>query len=98
MHEKIRKSLAKNAKHIHAWWDYTGRPDVGEDGILESLKRLVSGVLTHPVTIGKCVAQVSLFQIMGVSTGVAKGPPFMEQQKLVYFSQSHNHGMSQFFS
>ena len=58
MHEKIRKALAKNAKHIHAWWDFTGRPDPGEDGIIESLKRLVSGVLTHPVTIGKCVAQV----------------------------------------
>lgn len=57
MHEKIRKSLSKNAKHIHAWWEFTGRPDPGEDGILESLKRLVSGVLTHPVTIGKCVAQ-----------------------------------------
>ena len=61
MHEKIRKSLSKNAKHIHAWWEFTGRPDPGEDGILESLKRLVSGVLTHPVTIGKCVAAVKIY-------------------------------------
>ena len=30
---------------------------VGEDQILESLKRLVSGVLTHPVTIGKMIDQ-----------------------------------------
>ena len=35
----------------------TERPEIGEDGVLESLKRLVSGVLTHPVTIGKIVNQ-----------------------------------------
>ncbi len=46
------KLLRKQAKHIHAWWDFTGAPDPGEDGIVEALKRLVSGVLTHPVTIG----------------------------------------------
>ena len=43
MHEKI----------IKAWWEYTGKPEPTEDEILDSLKRLVSGVLTHPVTIGK---------------------------------------------
>ena len=53
MHGTILKSLQKQAKHIHAWWDFTGRPDPGEDGVVESLKRLVSGVLTHPITIGK---------------------------------------------
>ena len=53
MHERITKALRKNAKHIHNWWDFTGKPSPGEDEILESLKRLVSGVLTHPVTIGK---------------------------------------------
>ena len=53
MHEKITKALTKNAKHIHAWWEYTGRPDPGEAAILEALKRLVSSVLTHPVSIGK---------------------------------------------
>jgi len=57
MHERILKGLRKNAKHVHAWWEFTGRPDPTEEGVLESLKRLVSGVLTHPVTIGKCVAQ-----------------------------------------
>ena len=31
------------------------RPEVGEEQILESLKRLVSGVLTHPVTIGQMI-------------------------------------------
>ena len=31
----------------------TGRPEVGEEEILESLKRLITGVLTHPMTIGK---------------------------------------------
>ena len=53
MHERIIKSLRKQAKHIHAWWEFTGKPDPGEDIIVESLKRLVSGVLTHPVTIGR---------------------------------------------
>ena len=53
MHERILKSLRKQAKHIHAWWSFTGRPDPGEEQVVESLKRLVSGVLTHPVTIGK---------------------------------------------
>ena len=53
MHEKVLKPLRKNAKHIHAWWEFTGRPDPGEEAILETLKRLVSGVLTHPVTIGE---------------------------------------------
>jgi len=57
MHEKLLKPLRKNAKHVHAWWEFTGRPDPTEEGVLESLKRLVSGVLTHPLTIGKCVSQ-----------------------------------------
>jgi len=56
MHGTILKSLQKQAKHIHAWWEFTGRPDPGEDGVVESLKRLVSGVLTHPITIGKMVS------------------------------------------
>ena len=55
MHEKVLKPLRKNAKHIHNWWEFTGRPDPGEEAILETLKRLVSGVLTHPVTIGESV-------------------------------------------
>ena len=37
--------------------EFTDVPAVGEDQILESLKRLVSGVLTHPVTIGKMIDQ-----------------------------------------
>jgi len=53
MHERILKSLRKQAKHVHAWWDFTGAEDPGEEGVLEALKRLVSGVLTHPVTIGE---------------------------------------------
>lgn len=55
MHEKILKALKKNAKHIEAWWSFTGKDNPGEVEILESLKRLVSGVLTHPVSIGKLV-------------------------------------------
>ena len=35
----------------------SGKPEVGEEQILDSLKRLVSGVLTHPVTIGKMIGQ-----------------------------------------
>ena len=53
MHEKILKPLRKTAKNIKAWWNFTGKPEPSEEEILDSLKRLVSGVLTHPVTIGK---------------------------------------------
>ena len=55
MHEKILKPLRKTAKNIKAWWNFTGKPEPTEEEILDSLKRLVSGVLTHPVTIGNCV-------------------------------------------
>lgn len=55
MHEKILKSLKKQAIHIQNWWEYTGRPSPGDEEILNSLKRLVSGVLTHPITIGKVI-------------------------------------------
>lgn len=53
MHERILKGLRKNAKCIDQWWEFTGKTSPGEAEVLESLKRLVSGVLTHPVTIGK---------------------------------------------
>lgn len=53
MHDRILKSLKKTAKSIHKWWDFTGKTSPGEEEVLESLKRLVSGVLTHPVTIGE---------------------------------------------
>ena len=53
MHEKILKPLRKTAKCIKGWWEFTGKPEPSEEEILDSLKRLVSGVLTHPVTIGK---------------------------------------------
>ncbi len=56
IHERITKMLRKQAKQIHSWWEFTGAPDPGEEEVLESLKRLVSGVLTHPVTIGKLVS------------------------------------------
>jgi len=52
MHEKISKPLKKTAKVIQAWWSFTGKPEPTEEEILDSLKRLVSGVLTHPLTIG----------------------------------------------
>jgi len=55
IHEKILKSLRKQATHIQSWWEYTGRAYPGDDEILGSLKRLVSGVLTHPLTIGKVI-------------------------------------------
>ena len=62
MHGTILKSLQKQAIHIHAWWDFTGRPDPGIDGVVESLKRLVSGVLTHPITIGNILKKIILWQ------------------------------------
>ncbi len=49
--------LLLQAKQIHSWWEFTGAADIGEDGVLEALKRLVSGVLTHPLTIGKLVSE-----------------------------------------
>jgi len=55
MHEKILNSLKKQAVHIKNWWDFTGRPFPGEEEILDSLKRLVAGVITHPITIGKVI-------------------------------------------
>jgi len=55
MHDKVLKSLAKQAELIGAWWDFTGRPHPGDQAILDSLQRLVSGVLTHPITIGKVI-------------------------------------------
>ena len=55
IHEKITKLLTKQAKQIHKWWKFTGLDtDPGVEGIVEALKRLVTGVLTHPVTIGEC--------------------------------------------
>lgn len=55
IHEKIFKSLKKQSKHINAWLKFA-EIDVPEDAVLESMKRLVSGVLTHPITIGRAVA------------------------------------------
>lgn len=57
MHQKILKSLNKTAKIINNWWSFTEKPAIGEEQVLESLKRLVTGVLTHPVTIGQMVHQ-----------------------------------------
>merc|ERR1711892_626074 len=48
--------LKSQAEQIGKWWDYTGKPHPGVDEILESLKRLVTGVLTHPMTIGKVIS------------------------------------------
>jgi len=55
MHEQIEKSISSQARKIGAWWQYTGRPNPGEKEIMASLRRLVSGVLSHPVTIGKMI-------------------------------------------
>ena len=72
MHGTILKSLQKQAKHIHAWWEFTGRPDPGEDGVVESLKRLVSGVLTHPITIGRYNAQILNYSFSNNSIMILK--------------------------
>ena len=45
--------LEVQADHIKAWWEYIEKPFPGDEAILNSLKRLVSGVLTHPITIGQ---------------------------------------------
>jgi len=56
MHEKILSPLRAQAETIHKWWEYTGKPDPGVDEITNGLKRLVTGVLTHPLTIGKVIS------------------------------------------
>jgi len=56
MHEKILAPLRSQAENIGKWWDYTGKPHPGVDEITNSLKRLVTGVLTHPMTIGKVIS------------------------------------------
>jgi len=56
IHKKILNPLTVQASVIHKWWEYTGRPDPGEEEVVNSLKRLVTSVLTHPMTIGKTIA------------------------------------------
>jgi len=56
MHEKILQPLRAQAEVIHKWWEFTGKPDPGVDEITNGLKRLVTGVLTHPMTIGKVIS------------------------------------------
>ena len=53
MHEEISKMLGKQRDHIKNWWEYISAPYPGDEAILNSLRRLVSGVLTHPITIGR---------------------------------------------
>jgi len=57
MHQEIEAMLTKQATHITKWWEYIDKPYPGDQEILESLKRLLSGVLTHPITIGKVIDQ-----------------------------------------
>ena len=54
---QITGPLEQQAECINAWWDYTGRPHPGIQEINNSLKRLVSDVMTHPMTIGKVIAE-----------------------------------------
>lgn len=53
MREKLLEPLRAQAEVIGQWWDFTGRQHPGNEEITRSLQRLVSGVLTHPMTIGK---------------------------------------------
>ena len=57
MHEEIEAMLTKQASHITKWWEYIDKPYPGDQEIINSLKRLLSGVLTHPITIGKVIDQ-----------------------------------------
>jgi len=56
VHKEIEKSLEKQTKLIKEWWRFIDRAYPGDAEILMSLKRLVSGVITHPLTIGKCIS------------------------------------------
>lgn len=60
MHDKILQPLITQAEVIHKWWEYTGKPDPGVEEVTNSLKRLVTGVLTHPMTIGKAVSSYTI--------------------------------------
>lgn len=56
IHQKLLTPLKAHAKVIHQWWEFTGRPDPGEEEVVNSLQRLVTSVLTHPLTIGKTIS------------------------------------------
>merc|ERR1712004_238699 len=56
MHDKITGPLEAQADVISAWWEYTGKPHPGLPAIVASLKRLVSDVMCHPMTIGKVIS------------------------------------------
>jgi len=60
IHQKLLVPLKAHASVIHQWWEYTGRPDPGLDEVINSLKRLVTSVLTHPLTIGKTTANYTI--------------------------------------
>ena len=45
-----------NVEMFCSRWEFTGKPDPGVDEITNGLKRLVTGVLTHPMTIGKVIS------------------------------------------
>lgn len=55
MHTKVEAALRGQAKRIAAWWSFTGRPYPGDQEVQASLARLASGVLTHPITIGRMI-------------------------------------------
>ena len=51
-------SLSEKQRNLKCFlrWEFTGKPDPGVDEITNGLKRLVTGVLTHPMTIGKVIS------------------------------------------
>ena len=53
---QITVPLEAQAEVISAWWEYTGKPHPGVPAIIASLKRLVSDVMCHPMTIGKVIS------------------------------------------
>jgi len=54
--QKIINPLKEQAEHIFKWWEFTGKPNPGVEEILDSLKRIVTGVLSNPLTIGKVIS------------------------------------------
>ncbi|XP_023327013.1 putative protein MSS51 homolog, mitochondrial [Eurytemora carolleeae] len=55
-HKDVLKALEIQTGLIKQWWKYIDRAYPGDEEILESLKRLISGVITHPLTIGKVIS------------------------------------------
>jgi len=59
VHPQIEKLLKDQCVLVQKWWKFIDRAYPGDDEILESFKRIVTGIITHPLTIGKSITDNS---------------------------------------